>query len=222
VPESARAGRPTPNPFFLLAERLIEDVLSPCARVFSEHTGVIILELPPVPRDWRLEPAEFVERLDAFLDALPREFRYAVELRDRRLLTRSYASVLARHGVAHTYNYWSAMPSIAAQAEVVPPSTAPFTITRLLLRPGSRYEDQREAFQPFDRIVAPDHAMRGEVAGLLDRALRARQHAFVLVNNKAEGSSPLTIRALVEQFFDRWQHAAGDRATPGDEPATRR
>jgi uncharacterized protein YecE (DUF72 family) len=204
IPESARTIRPVANPHFLSAAHLVDELLEPCARAFAEHTGVIIIELPPVPRELRLEPAAFTERLDAFLGALPRELRYAVELRDRRLLTRAYGDVLARHGVAHTYNYWSAMPSLAAQAQVVAPDTAPFVVARLLLRPGTRYEDQRDAFRPFNRLVAPDPEMRADVGRLIDRALRARQPAFVLVNNKAEGSSPLTIRALVEQFFERW------------------
>ncbi len=205
VPESARAGRPVLNPLFLSADHLVDEVLAPCARAFAAHTGVIVLELPPVPRELRLEPAAFAERLDAFLAALPREFRYAVELRDRRLLTRGYRDVLARHAVAHTYNYWSAMPSIAAQTQAAPLDTAPFVVVRLLLRPGTKYEDQREAFRPFNRLVAPDPEMRSEVVDLLQRAARRQMPAFVLVNNKAEGSSPLTIRALIDRFFERWQ-----------------
>jgi uncharacterized protein YecE (DUF72 family) len=207
IPDSARLGRPAANPQFLSAEHLVDELLEPCARAFAGHAGVIVIELPPVPRELRLEPGEFSERLDAFLAALPREFRYAVELRDRRLLTRGYGAVLARHGVAHTYNYWSAMPSLAAQAQVVAPDAVSLLVVRLLLRPGTRYEEQRDAFRPFNRLVAPDPEMRAEVGQLIDRAMRARQPAFVLVNNKAEGSSPLTIRALVEQFFDRW-HAS--------------
>lgn len=53
---------------------------------------------------------------------------------------------------------------------------------------------------------------------MLHRAVRARMPAFVLVNNKAEGSSPLTIRALVERFFERWREAGDTVAaslTPG-------
>lgn len=204
VPESGRAGRPARNPLFLSARHFLAEAIEPCARAFAEHTGIFVLEFPPVPRDLRLEPAEFEERLDAFLGALPPAFRYAVELRDRRLLTRGYAQVLARHRVAHAYNYWSAMPSIAVQAQAVAVDTAPFAIVRLLLRPGTRYEDQREAFRPFNHLVDVNPEMRADVVSLLARALRARQPAFVLVNNKAEGSAPLTIRALIEEFLRGW------------------
>src|SRR2546422_6177580 len=54
----------------------------------------------------------WTEDLDAFLHQLPRDFRYAVELRNRELLTAAHGAVLARHGVAHVFNSWTEMPTI--------------------------------------------------------------------------------------------------------------
>ncbi len=142
---------------------------------------------------------------------LPRDFDYAVELRDRALLTAAYAAVLARHGVAHTYNYWSAMPMPLAQAASSPPEAAPFAVVRLLLKPGTWYEDQRDRFRPFNRLVAPDEAMRDEVVELTARALTRGRKVYVLVNNKAEGSSPLTVEALAERLADVWETGTRDR-----------
>ena len=192
--------RPGRNPDFLSVARLEADLLGPLAIAFAAHTGPILLEVPPFPRGVDVEPGRFLAGLDRFLGALPRQFEYAVELRDRRLLDGAYRAVLRRHGVAHVYNYWSAMPMPGAQAEVVPPEDAPFTVIRLLLRPGTWYEDQREAFAPFDRIVEPDLAMRTDVVAVGRRALARGRRVYVLVNNKAEGSSPLTVRALARRF----------------------
>jgi uncharacterized protein YecE (DUF72 family) len=191
------------NAHFLSADRLIHDLLLPFALVFREHTGPFILEFPPFPRQARLEPAEFLVRLDRFLGQLPREFDYAVELRDARLLTPAYRDVLVRHKVAHTFNYWSAMPMPAAQAEIIRPEDLPFTVVRLLLRPGTWYEDQREQFRPFNAIVQPDEVMREQVTALSDRALTTGRKVWVLVNNKAEGSSPLTIMELAKRVAAR-------------------
>jgi len=69
-------------------------------------------------------------------------------------------------------------------------------VIRLLLPPGTRYEQQREAFQPFDKVQAPDPAMRSQVVGLARRSAAASRDVFILVNNKAEGSSPLTVMEL--------------------------
>lgn len=193
-------SRPVSNPDFLSVDRLIADLLEPCDSVFRAHTGPIILEFPPFPRTMRLEPEDFLARLDRFLGDLPAGFDYAVELRDARLMTPEYREVLGRYGIAHTYNYWTAMPMPAEQASVVPPEGADFIVVRLLLRPGTWYEEQRDRFKPFDRLVEPDPAMRADVVTVVRRALTHGRRAFVLVNNKAEGSSPLTVTALARQL----------------------
>lgn len=195
-------GQQVANQEFLSVERLVTDLLAPCAAAFQEHMGPVILEFPPFPRHQRLAAGDFHAKLDGFLSELPRTFEYAIELRDARLLTPAYRETLARHGVAHTYNYWSAMPGPAEQAAVVPPEDGPFAVIRLLLRPGTWYEDQRERFKPFDRIVAPDEAMRADVVSVTRRALSRGRRVFILVNNKAEGSSPLTIMELARRLAE--------------------
>jgi len=197
-----RQEQSRPNRDFLSVERLVDDLLRPLDAVFSDHTGPIVLEFPPFPRLMRMEAAEFHGRLDAFLARLPAGFEYAVELRDARLLTPAYRELLARHGVAHTFNYWSAMPTPGEQTAVVPPDDVEFSVVRLLLRPGTWYEDQRERFSPFNRLVEPDDAMRGEVVSIVRRIVKRGRRVFVLVNNKAEGSSPLTIAALAKRLAD--------------------
>lgn len=200
----SRRGPQAVNPDFLSVERLIADLLEPLAVAFTAHTGPIVLEFPPAARSSAQPPAAFLDALDAFLERLPREFLFAVEIRDRALLSPAYAALLARHRVAHTYTYWSAMPMPLAQAHVVPIETQPFAITRLLLKPGTWYDDQRERFTPFNRLIAPDVAMRGEVVELTQRALKRARKVYVLVNNKAEGSSPLTVEALAEGVAAVW------------------
>ena len=71
-----------------------------------------------------------------------------------------------------------------------------FVITRLLLPPGQRYADLKEAYSPFDRLVEPQPRMRRDVVALVRAALERDAECFVIVNNKAEGSSPLTVEAL--------------------------
>ena len=196
-------GSDTPNPDFMSVDRLIEEQLEPFSTAFRDHTGPFVIEFPPFPRHSRIEPEDFLARLDRFLEKLPKEFQYAVELRDQRLLTPVYRAILARHGIGHTYNYWSAMPGLMAQARIVPPDDLPFAVIRLLLKPGTWYEDQRERFQPFNAIVAPDAWMRQDVVELSDRVLTTGRKLWVLVNNKAEGSSPLSIMELARRVAER-------------------
>ena len=73
---------------------------------------------------------------------------------------------------------------------------------RLLLRPGTRYGDRRDEMMPFNRVSDRNDEMRNEVASLVRLAVEAGIPVSVLVNNKAEGCAPLTIRALAEMLAD--------------------
>ncbi|HEY6050547.1 MAG TPA: DUF72 domain-containing protein [Thermoanaerobaculia bacterium] len=186
------------NPEYLSARRFEEDMLAPFWESFAGHAGPFLLQFPPAPPAARSSPREFAETLDRFLGQLPRRFRYAVELRDPTLLTEEYGRVLASRGAAHVYNCASAMPMPEDQALRIPAVAAPFVVVRLLLRPGTRYDDRREEFLPFDRIVDPNPEMRRQTVELARAA--AGRDVFVLVNNKAEGCAPATIRALAEEL----------------------
>jgi uncharacterized protein YecE (DUF72 family) len=201
-PGAARKSR-APNPGFLDPRLFEQEMLAPFREAFAGHAGPFLLQLPPAPRGSGLEPAELVERLDAFLEALPRDFSYAIELREERLVTDEYRRVLSRHGAAHVYNAATAMPMPEAQAARVPVTSAPFVVVRLLLRPGTGYDERREEFLPFDRIVDPNPELRAQVIELVRAALgRPETPVYVLVNNKAEGCAPATIRALAEMLAD--------------------
>jgi uncharacterized protein YecE (DUF72 family) len=191
------------NPDFLNPQLFVEEMLEPFGDVFREHTGPFVFQFPPAPASLSPSPSEFAEKLDRFLGALPADFRYAVELRDASLLTAEYRGVLARHRAAHVLNYVTAMPMPLEQAGIVPPEAAPFAVIRLLLPPGTRYAERSLALKPFVRLTDPDDDMRAQVVALARRAVAANIPVSVLVNNKAEGCAPLTIRALAELLAER-------------------
>jgi uncharacterized protein YecE (DUF72 family) len=201
-PARAKGSPKGANPDFLNPRLFVDEVIGPFREVFRDHTGPFVLQFPPVPAAVRPRPAEFAETLDRFLAALPREFRYGTELRDASLLTPDYRRALAAHGVAHVFNYVTAMPMPAEQAATIPVESAPFAMIRLLLPPGTSYGERRQALKPFARTSDPDPEMRDQVVSLARRAIDATIPVYVLVNNKAEGCAPLTIRALAEKLAD--------------------
>lgn len=202
-PRHARYGRHAgeANPHFLSADRFQELVLAPYTRAFRDHTGPFVLSLTPQPPG-ALDPRAFTARLEAFLDRAPSGTRFAVEVRNRELLTKRYFEVLRAHDAAHALSFWSGMPSLGAQLRIPGVLTTDFVVARLMIAPGRRYAEERDRFAPFDRVVEPQHEMRDDVLELLRRAATIGQRAFVLVNNKAEGSAPGTIRALAARVAD--------------------
>lgn len=192
-----RAGEA--NPDFLNPRLFADEILGPFRDVFRDHAGPFLLQFPPAPRSLRMEPPAFAEKLEQFLAELPADFQYAVELRDPALLTAEYRRALAAHGAAHVYNYVTAMPMPARQVEAIPVTAASFAVIRLLLPPGTTYGERR-LLKPFSRLADPDEEMRRQVVSIIRAASDARIPVSVLVNNKAEGCSPLTIRALAEML----------------------
>ena len=73
---------------------------------------------------------------------------------------------------------------------------------RWMLHSGLRYEEARERYAPFDRIVDDDPAGRSAVAGAAVEALVRKRSLFVIANNKAEGSSPHTLFRLAASILE--------------------
>jgi hypothetical protein len=104
--------------------------------------------------------------------------------------------VLREHNVAHVFNSWTRMPPVGEQIELPGAFTAPFAVARILLRPGRTYTEAVDAFAPYDRIQDRNPALRRDIARLVRQAQALRIPAYILVNNRAEGSAPITIAAV--------------------------
>ncbi len=143
-------------------------------------------------------PERFAGRLDEFFTALPRDAQYAVEVRNDEFLTPMYFAVLREHGVAHVLNSWTRMPPIGHQLDLPGSISGPFIVARGLLRPGRTYDEAVDVFAPYDQIREPNPKLRRDLVRLVEAAVKTRIPAYLLVNNRAEGSAPLTIAAVAE------------------------
>jgi uncharacterized protein YecE (DUF72 family) len=196
--DKARAGQL--NPDFLHADLFLEAVYEPYRQYFADHAGPFVFEFQTVGRSSGLAPEQFANRLDEFFGALPRDGQYAVEIRNEEFLTPMYFAVLREHGVAHVFNSWTRMPSIGDQLDLPGAVSGSFLVARALLQPGRTYDEAVDAFAPYDRIRDPSPALRADLVRLIETAVRTRIPAYLLVNNRAEGSSPLTIAEVLRML----------------------
>ncbi|MCC6139640.1 MAG: DUF72 domain-containing protein [Nitrospira sp.] len=124
---------------------------------------------------------------------------YAIEVRNPAILSPRYHDILRAHGVAHVYNHWTAMPPLSEQHRKLEGTfTASFTVLRLLTPLGLAYERAVERYAPYNRIVQSQPRMRQETIALVKQARAEGKSSYVLVNNRSEGCSPLTVQALLE------------------------
>lgn len=203
-PLHARYGkkRGADNPRYLDAAYATDAVIGPAVEGLGAKLGVLLFQCPPQEVE---SPSAFVRRLRAFLKDLPAGMPYAVELRNRELLTPEYAAALAETGAVHCHNAWNDMPSVLEQARLVPPVARRPLVVRWLLRRGEEYEAARERFAPFDRIVDEDAPTRESITRLVSKAIQHDVTTFVFINNKAEGCAPESAFRLARDIAARAQ-----------------
>ncbi len=200
--EAPQPGLAGSNPDFLSAALFKDSMLGPYAKVFRDHARCFVFEFQAMRGKDLPDPLQWADQLDDFLGELPRDFRYAVELRNPELLTPVHGEVLKRHGVAHVFNSWTDMPAIGEQIELGWTLPTSFTVARALLKPGRRYADAVKQFQPYDRVQEPLPDLRQDLVRLVSEAQRRRVEAFILANNRAEGNAPGTIRAVARKWLE--------------------
>ena len=188
------------NPDFLSADLFKDAVLLPYARAFRDHAACFVFEFQAMRGRDLPEVGVWAQQLDAFLRQLPGDFRYGVELRNPELLHELHGEALRRNGAAHVFNSWAEMPPMGAQLDLPWTFPAGFTVARALLKPGRPYADAVRLFEPYDRIREPQPELRHDLLRLMAEAVRRRIEALIVVNNRAEGNAPGTIRALAEMW----------------------
>ncbi|HEX9942984.1 MAG TPA: DUF72 domain-containing protein [Thermoanaerobaculia bacterium] len=201
-PDHARYGasRGQENPLFLDPAYAADQVVAPFVDGMGTGAGALLFQFAPQSLG---TPARFAERLQAFLAELPRGPVYAVELRNRELVTAEYGDALAAVGACHCHNVHSRMPDIRAQARLVGAERGPMTVIRWLLGPGMTYEEAGRRYAPFNRMAAPDPTNRRAAADLARDALAAGRPFLCTINNNAEGCAPLSVVELAKEVVGK-------------------
>jgi uncharacterized protein YecE (DUF72 family) len=190
-----------PNAGFLDSGVALEQAVTPFCEGLGDRAGVLLFQFPPLGRDVTDNPRRFAEDLYRFLRQLPKGPTYAVELRDEALLTPDLAAALHHGGAVPGLAGHPRLPQLGAQGELFGHHDDGPLVIRWLLRRNRGYEEARERYQPFDRLAEPDPRTRAAVATLITKALAQDREVFVIVNNKAEGSSPLTLIELARTLL---------------------
>jgi len=194
-----QAGKPNEN--FLNGTLFTSDFLRPCEAI-RPKVGLLMFEFSRFWEGDYQHGRDFVAALDQFLTALPRGWPYGVELRNGNWLKPVYFECLARHGVAHVFNSWEAMPPVSEQMALTGSVTNPELVAaRLLLKPGRPYEEAVKLFKPYDTLKEEVPEARAAARNLIAQGQGAApgRRTFVFVNNRLEGNALETIANVVRE-----------------------
>ncbi len=194
----AARGRPVElNPGFLDPGLATEVAVRPYQQGLGAKAGILLWQIPPLSGTERKETRRFAEAIYRFLSRLPKGPTYAVELRDANLLTPDLAAALHHGGAVPGLALHPRLPPLPEQLALFADyaEDGPLMI-RWLLRRNHRYDEARSEYAPFDRLCEPDPESRVQVAEAVMTVLAQQRPVFVIANNKAEGSAPLTLLEL--------------------------
>ncbi len=194
------ARRGERNPRFLDPGYATEAVVAPFQEGLGAKGGALVFQFTPQRAPQALPPDDLASRLHDFLTRLPAGPLYAVEIRHRPWLSDAYAKVLRETDAVHCVTVHPSMPAVEEQARVARVDEGRGLVVRWNLRGQQRYEEARERYAPFDRLVEEDRPTRHAIAELCLAAARAGREALVTINNKAEGSAPLSAVRLAERI----------------------
>ena len=203
-PGSGMAARD--NPSFLDGAAAAATFVQPARAGLGAKAGPLVFQFPPLGRRLVADASRTIARIAAFLALLARgpaadRPLLAVEVRDPELCTPELAAALEDSAAVPCLAIHARMPPAAVQARTLglDRDDCPWpVVARWNLHAGRGYEEARADYFPFDRLVEEDEPTRTVVAALAARATARGRAVFVTINNKAEGSAPLSVLRLAE------------------------
>jgi uncharacterized protein YecE (DUF72 family) len=191
------------NPLFLDATAALQDFIEPAYEGLGARIGALVFQISPLPGPLLARMNEQFDRLHALLLALPKPPAgvIAVEVRDAAWLTPDLVALLRDAGARYCLGLHPKLPPLAEQLPLLRalwpgPLVARWNLNRLHGPYG--YEEAEKKYGEFSEMLDPDPETRAELARVIRGTAGAGQEVFVTISNKAEGSAPLSVRALAQ------------------------
>lgn len=195
------------NPAFLDPALANSEFVQPAIDGLGGKIGALVFQLSPLPASRLARLDDVLDRLAAMLAALHRlepvapGAVIAVEVRNPEFLGPAFAALLKAAGATYCVGLHPRMPPIEQQLPMLRAMwPAPLVCRWSLNRKHGAfgYEEAKGLYEPFDRLQGPDPATRATLAKVIAATTGAGLPVYVTVNNKAEGSAPLSVVELAK------------------------
>ncbi len=206
------------NPHFLDAALFHEICLKPVLEGLGNTLGALVLQMSPLPASMLTQGSvpRLFEQLAGILSAqsamklVAPDAILAVELRNPEFVNTPWQAqmiaMLKDTGAAYCLGLHAKMPPIEEQLPILRKLWPGPLVCRWSLhaRHGRfGYEAAKSGYEPFDKLIDEDFSTRAQLARVIAGTLRGGQKAFVTINNKAEGSAPLSVGKLGQAVLDQ-------------------
>lgn len=144
---------------------------------------------------------EFLARLKPFLKKLPKDYRFAVEIRNKYWLTAEFADILRENNVALALIDQSWVPRPWEMKNKFDMFTTDFTYIRWL---GDRKGIEAQT-KVWDKTILDRTAELKKWVPIVRTGIHSGKHVYIFANNHYAGFGPAT----VEYFQKLWQTTNG-------------
>jgi uncharacterized protein YecE (DUF72 family) len=163
----------------------------------GEKLGPLLFQFGYFNKETFVGVNDFLARLLPFLKKLPKDHKFAVEIRNKNWLVPQFLEALRENNVALALIDQSWMPRPTQWFEKFDPITADFTYVRWL---GNRKGIEQQT-KVWDRIIVDRRAELSEWAEILGKVHKRKIQILAFANNHYAGYGPGTI----EQFRELWR-----------------
>ncbi|MBC8204048.1 DUF72 domain-containing protein [bacterium] len=191
-----------PNAEALLDHNILQKVIKKFfknIKKLGNKLGPMVLQFPYFNKKTFPTSEAFFTKLDNFLERLPKEMQYAVELRNRHWLNDDFLSILRKHNTAFVFvdQAWMPMPDEFQNLDRF--LTADFCYIRLL---GNRKEVEALT-TTWEKEVLDRTENLERITDFLADLYSRKMRTYVYVNNHYTGHAPAAVRRLQQMFLDR-------------------
>jgi uncharacterized protein YecE (DUF72 family) len=165
--------------------------------ILGEKLGPLLFQFGYFNKKVFVGVNDFLARLRPFLKKLPKDHKFAVEIRNKNWLVPQFVEALRERGVALALIDQSWMPRPSQWFEKFDPITADFTYVRWL---GDRKGIEAQT-KVWDKVIVDRRAELSEWAEILGKVHQRKIQIFAYANNHFAGHGPAT----VEMFQDLWR-----------------
>ena len=160
------------------------------AYILGEKLGPILLQFPHFNQSVFSSSAQFISRLDAFLNKLPRGLcKLAIEIRNKHWLTPWVADQLRGYNVALVLQDQSWMPRPEVLLEKFDPITSDFAFIRW----EGDHTDMQKHTRVWNRTIFARTMELGKWANFCRKIQRRGIRQYFYANNRYAGYAPATV-----------------------------
>jgi uncharacterized protein YecE (DUF72 family) len=185
-----------------------EKVLTGCAAEFTaflttmellgDRLGPLVLQFPYFNKNVFPSRAPFEKLLRPFLTRLPKDFQFALEIRNKNWISWDFLELLRDHSVAFALLAQAWMPGIDTLARALDVVTADFCYARFI---GGRNAIESKT-QSWNKLIEDKSAEMSVWSGELKKIVNRGVRTYAFFNNAYAGFAP----GSVQLFEDLWNN----------------